>query len=454
MSLRGKIGCESAGAIGGFEAAAANLKESIGKFLGTSFGSDQGNPFGDLYLEGIVQGEIKLQATNDWKTTTYYGITDALGGLRGSAENAMVGGFSVNGSSVLKFANTVMNVFGYTLGGTGPASKRMYGGSNLNGLNVQFKWYTPYMSGWKEALYALCYLAWPTSAFNSDDNANAAAKQQAQSDAQKAAVEEEYKNIIKTCLAHANKGATIQIKINKILEALNNSNVDEARRLGNEIPDSQGFEDLNQIVSDLKVRLASPSPSESLIESLAEDAEKSSDLSLYVSQQAKARVDMQLRAISIGSAMGTTTQWYDLPAATLPVDSRSIAQPPLQGEGIPPTPTKEPASTGEFGLTDSIGLLKDASVDLIKGFKDSFARNPPKVYLEIRDSNDQLKYRFSPLVVTSFGITASRETVEGDPVILTIDVSFDYFQVNATNAEQAPLQKFAGVQIFNNKAIR
>lgn len=449
MSLRGKIGCESAGAIGGFEAAAANLKESIGKFLGTSFGSDQGNPFGDLYLEGIVQGEIKLQATNDWKTTTYYGITDALGGIRGSAENAMVGGFSVNGSSVLKFANTVMNVFGYTLGGTGPASKRMYGGSNLNGLNVQFKWYTPYMSGWKEALYALCYLAWPTSAFNSDDNANAAARQQVQSDAQKAAVEEEYKNIIKTCISHSGKATILQLKIQKIIDAMDVDNMTEALRLSNELESNQGYEDLNQIVSDVKVNVALDN--QGVVETCKENAENSVLLDDLVKSNAQSRVDMQLRASSIGSAIGTT-QWYDLGNSSLPVDPN--ATPALQGEGVPPLPTKEPASTGEFGLTDSISLLKDASVDLIKGFKDSFARNPPKVYLEIRDSNDQLKYRFSPLVVTSFGITASRETVEGDPVILTIDVSFDYFQVNATNAEQAPLQKFAGVQIFNNKAIR
>lgn len=173
MSLKGKVYCEDPEAIGGFESFVAKLKQAIGQATGTEIGTDTKNPFGNLYLEGIVQGDIKLQAVNDWKTTSYYGFTDALKGLNiGGGTSAVFASAktSINGAAMLKFANTVMNVLGYTLGGTGPASKKMYGGSNLNGFAVQFKWYTPYMRGWYEAIQALCYLGWPTSVWNSDSN--------------------------------------------------------------------------------------------------------------------------------------------------------------------------------------------------------------------------------------------------------------------------------------------
>lgn len=459
MSLKGRIRCEDPDSIGGFEAFAMKLKQSIGEITGTSFGTNRKNPFGDLFLEGIVQGDIKLQAVNDWKTTTYYGFTDALKGVNmggGAEASAIVAtaktNYSINGSSVLKFANTVMNVLGYTLGNTGPASKKMYGGSNLNGFSVQFKWYTPYMDGWKEAIRALCYLAWPTSSWNEDVNSTVSEKPLDASDSQKLAQEEEYKNIIYACNKHVSACSKMKVEISKMIDMANSENPvkwTEVQKLAAPFSGgNDGYTDLNEIYNTIQGAIGSQSVSK--LEIAHSDANDSIDLDGTVMMSAKNRVNMQLRAGSIGSDINAV-HWYDNDVNSIPVDPSATV---LAGGGELPQVMKEEGIVENLPETKAIKLLASGATDLVKGLADSFARNPPKVCLEIFDSYGEMKYRFSPLVITSFGISSSRETVEGDPLILTIDISFDYYQVNATNAIQAPLQKFAGVQIFNNKEVR
>jgi len=420
----------------------ANVKKAIGNITGTSIGNDADDPYPNIFVEGIVQGDIKFNAINDWKTTLYYGFTDSLKG-------AKVGGVltrsSVNGSSVIKFANTLMNTMGYTLGGTGPASRKMYNGSNLNGFSVQFKWYTPYMEGWREAIQSLCVLGWPMSAYN-QGNTGVNTKIEP-TESEKLAIEAEYKNIIANCAQHIRAIANMRVKIEQMKE-LDDNDSEETLKIYNEYFKGKKFQytDLNEIalMVDSYIRIGA-----SLSTPLS-DLESSLKIDNLVMAAAKNRDALQLRSNSIGSDINAV-HWYDNTA--IPVDEKLTK---IEGDKTTSTPSKtveQPSSSKGVNLFDAFGNVKDAAISLFKGLADSFARNPPIVKLEIFDHTNSRKYLFSPLVISGFSINASRETIEGDPVLLTIDITFDYYQVNATNAIQAPNQTFAGVPLFKLEEV-
>ena len=112
----------------------------------------------NIVVSGIVQNEMSLTATNNWNTSLYSGISDAIEGVE------VGGGFSpvkVKGSSILKLVNTVASATGYNISGTGPASKKIYQGSSLSGFSVTLKWYTPRARDWKNQITNLTSLAWP-----------------------------------------------------------------------------------------------------------------------------------------------------------------------------------------------------------------------------------------------------------------------------------------------------
>jgi hypothetical protein len=111
-----------------------------------------------IVVTGIVQNEMNLTAVNNWNSSLYSGISDALEGVQ--AGGGIVPG-SVKGSSILKLANTVASATGYNIAGTGPASKKIYQGSNLSGFSVTLKWYTPKLENWKQQITNITSLAWP-----------------------------------------------------------------------------------------------------------------------------------------------------------------------------------------------------------------------------------------------------------------------------------------------------
>lgn len=435
MSLKGRISSESPGTIGGWTNAIANVKKAIGNITGTSIGDDADDQYPDIFVEGIVQGDIKFNAVNDWKTTLYYGFTDSLKGFNIGGELTQS---SINLSSVMKFANTVMNVMGYTLGGTGPTSRKMYNGSNLNGFSVQFKWYTPHMDGWGEALQSLCVLGWPMSALN-QGNTGVVTRNEP-TEAEKLATEGEYKSILSSCDAHVRAIANMTAKIEQ-MQAIGAYDSPETVSIYNSYFKGKDFQytDLNEVKSDIDLYIASNS---SLIVPLGK-LSNSKKVDDYVIVAANRRDPIQLRSNNIGSDIGGV-HWYN--QTTLPSNP---SVPAITGDKTLAKPAKEPAvATGEVNLSKAVDDTKSAAVSFFKGLVDSFARNPPIVKLEIFDYKGTIKYSFSPLVITAFSINASRETIDGDPVILTIDVSFDYHQVNATNALEAPNQLFAGVPMF------
>lgn len=450
MSLRGVISVEDTDNVGGFAAAVGKFKEGIANITGVSMaqGSNK-TPVGKLTIEGIVQGEIKLQAINDWKTTLFYGFSDA-------ASNVGVSG--TNASSILKFSNTVMNAMGYTLGGTGPASKKMYGGSNLNGFNLQFKWYTPYMNGWRDAIRNLSFLAWPTTVFSDVDESALQEGVQTPSQSDKELQEAEYKQIIANCNAHRNA----VIKFRAILDSCHTEGMEDSQimaALGKNFGHSQtfGYKDLNQCRED--AALIAVNGSVGRISDIETNLRASHALDGKVMNIANIRGELQLNATDIGNLTIPAEQkvWYDL-GPDAPVNP---AAKKLRGDGDKAQATKEINEGGNKSALSAIpggglvaGSLKlvDGVGDLLKGLMDSFAANPPIVNLKIY-SGTEVKYELTPLVITSFAITASRETINGDPVIVTIDVSFDYYQVNATLSRSTKTrQTFAGVPIFRTGA--
>lgn len=452
MSLRGVISVEDTDNVGGFAAAVGKFKEGIANITGVSMsqGSNK-TPLGKLTIEGIVQGEIKLQAINDWKTTLFYGFSDA-------ASNVGVSG--TNASAILKFSNTVMNAMGYTLGGTGPASKKMYGGSNLNGFNLQFKWYTPYMNGWQGAIRNLGFLAWPTAigADASESALQSGVKTPTQSD--KELQEAEYKQIIANCKAHR---SAIQ-KFRAILDSCHTDGMEESQimsELGKKFGQGQDFKytDL-QKCAKIAAHIAVNGGVGGYfgvggIPGIESNLIASHKLDGVVMNIANIRGELQLNATDIGylTIPAEEKVWYDLgPAA--PVNPAATK---LRGDGDKAQATKEINDAANPSIWDAVpggGLIKgslafaDGVGDLLKGLMASFAANPPIVNLKIY-SGTEVKYELTPLVITSFAITASRETMNGNPVIVTIDISFDYYQVNSTLSPATKArQTFAGVPIF------
>lgn len=451
MSLRGVISVEDTDNVGGFAAAVGKFKEGIANITGVSMaqGSNK-TPLGKLTIEGIVQGEIKLQAINDWKTTLFYGFSDA-------ASNVGVSG--TNASAILKFSNTVMNAMGYTLGGTGPASKKMYGGSNLNGFNLQFKWYTPYMNGWRDAIRNLSFLAWPTTVFADAEESALQEGVQAPSQSDKELQEAEYKQIIANCNAHR----SAIIKFRAILDSCHTEGMEDSQimaALGKNFGQSQnfGYKDLQKcakIASDIAVY-----GGVGKISTIQDNLVASHRLDGTVMNIANIRGELQLNATDIGNLTIPAEEkvWYDLgPSAPINPNAKK-----LRGDGDKAQATKEINEGANKSLWNALpggGLIKgsldlaDGVGDLVKGLMDSFAANPPIVNLKIY-SGTEVKYNLTPLVITSFAITASRETMNGEPVIITIDISFDYYQVNATlsDAAKKARQTFAGVPIFRTGA--
>jgi len=107
-----------------------------------------------IVVSGIVQNEMSLTAVNNWNTSLYNGISEVLEGVSGSASAGFMGtgtSGSIKGSSILKLANTVASATGYNIAGTGPASKKIYQGSNLSGFSVN----------WKQQITNITSLAWP-----------------------------------------------------------------------------------------------------------------------------------------------------------------------------------------------------------------------------------------------------------------------------------------------------
>jgi hypothetical protein len=299
MSMVGRVrGCDPKGTIGGIDAAISKAKSALSKLTGGAldFTNVTDDPTG-FSFDGIVQGNIKLSAVNNWNTSLYYGISDAIGGISisgsGGIPGVASGSIKTTASSILKFGNTMASVAGYTLGGTGPASKKMYQGSNLSGFNIQFKWYTPYMNGWQDAIRVLTILGWP-SATNADlkpSGANEATDPSKMTDEERAQLQK-YKELVDALQSHSSDIAR--------LKAMKN------------VPDAKatGFKSNFPELVDLFHRRYEVDPPQILEGDFNDDLDKSLDKDKKIIDKIKANKSVYYTAAESGAGspgMETTT---------------------------------------------------------------------------------------------------------------------------------------------------
>jgi len=432
MSLKGVIkGISSSEGtnVSTFDKATKSYKDAIAKFTGVSIINNSDEPQG--LIEGIVQGDIKLSANNNWNSTLYYGFTDAAG---------KVGFQGTQASSLIKLSNTLMNAAGYTLGGTGPASKKMYQGSNLSGFTVQFKWYTPLMTGWKDAIQALTMLAWPTTVNAS--NAISVAKVELPAPPAEgtpgATVIEGLKNRIAD---HTNDANALIKLINAAIPMTELKIHGEPSEIRSKYPFTSKFGD----IMDEYDTWANSSPTERF--NMSEPYSKILFWADSNMDNAIEKDKTNLKALEgtfqfTEADIGLDRTYWD--NTDTPSYNPTAIRRNSEGVAAASTPSKQPP---EISVVGAFKDLLNGTTQLLTGMMESIAVNPPKVSLEIF-SGTSLKYRLAPLVITGFTINASRETIDGEPVIVTVDITFDYYMVNATGATTGEGQLFAGSPIF------
>jgi len=109
---------------------------------------------------GILQNDIALTFTNNWTGTAYQGLYQ---GLESLSNQKLPFGVSLNAvKATYDFSNTMLNMGGMSIVGTGAASTRTYNGSAISGLSVSMKWYTPLDDTYKVAIPAILILGFPS----------------------------------------------------------------------------------------------------------------------------------------------------------------------------------------------------------------------------------------------------------------------------------------------------
>lgn len=382
----------------------------------------------DASVKGIVQSEIRLTANNAWNGSIFYGISDALEGVSVGGELTQS---KVKGSSIIKFANTAANATGYSLGTTGPASKKMYKGSSLSGLTVQFKWYTPQMHGWKSAIESLTILAWPTSVFNNGgsggytSNTDEAKSANSQNEKLKEAAKS------KVALASGLKDVN-----NILIEAANNINL------------TNGMTASYKFIDDYPCPAGVPNVKKVQYEQMIALIQSKYDLIAAMSYAYQLT-----HPTEVGNLITQMTQIRDAYVNALQAENITFDNTINANESQNTTVNPDvPGNSMEF--KDRAKLVVDGLGDLVSGMATNLlATNPSIVELMIYSGDEtapNLKYHLRPLVITSFTINGSRETFNGDPVVVTVDITFDYYQTNPTvgaGASQRP-QIFAGAKMF------
>lgn len=112
---------------------------------------------------GILQNEVDITFANSWGGNLYKGIMDGVSELSKTKIEAATFGASLNAfNSLFKFGTTALNMGGVSMAGAGAGTTKIYEGSSISSLNVVMKWYTPVDDSYKEAMYALMLLGFPS----------------------------------------------------------------------------------------------------------------------------------------------------------------------------------------------------------------------------------------------------------------------------------------------------
>lgn len=143
--------------VGGLSTVLSSLATSV---MGLAGGSNTKQIINGTSCKGILQNDISISFTNNWKSTAYQGITSGITSL---SKQKLPMGASLNAIKTLyDFATTGLNMGGVSMVGAGAATTRIYEGSAISGFNVMLKWYTPYDNTYVDSLKALMILGFPS----------------------------------------------------------------------------------------------------------------------------------------------------------------------------------------------------------------------------------------------------------------------------------------------------
>jgi hypothetical protein len=269
----------------------------------------------------------------------------------------------------------------------------MYQGSNLSGFNIQFKWYTPYMNGWQDAIRVLTILGWP-SATNADlkpSGANEATDPSKMTDEERAQIQK-YKELVAALQLHSSDIAR--------LKAMKN------------VPDAKatGFKSNFPELVDLFHRRYVVDPPQILESDFNDDLDKSLDKDKKIVDKIKANKSVDYTAAEVG-AMGWHQAGFvdtisEHPISSLLSPGSMLMRMAGNSDAAESAKAKvvDVAKNGT-GPLSGVAELSTIPGDLVSGLKDSLAVNPPKVTVDIgvlNGDNLEVKYSFSPLIITSF----------------------------------------------------
>ena len=136
---------------------------SITSAIGNLFTSgNTQNVIKNTVCKGILQNDLDIGFTNTWNSNAYQGIMSGVEKTAASANTGTWGNWGKLAVGIIDFTQTAMNMGGMSLVGAGPASTKVYGGSDINGFKVSMKWYTPNDESYKDSIKAILVLGFPS----------------------------------------------------------------------------------------------------------------------------------------------------------------------------------------------------------------------------------------------------------------------------------------------------
>lgn len=147
------------------------------------------------------------------------------------------------------------------------------------------------------------------------------------------------------------------------------------------------------------------------------------------------------------SGFNVEMKWYT------PMDkSYQTSIPALMVLAFPTQRTSPPPKGQEGGIhkalekVPGVGGLINSVLDTLPTL---ISYNPPIVRLNVLSGSDKV-FAIHPLVITNLTFNFSRETCDGVPVVITANISFEFYQIYGNNGYANDPFKLAGVDVLGN----
>lgn len=118
-----------------------------------------------------------------------------------------------------------------------------------------------------------------------------------------------------------------------------------------------------------------------------------------------------------------------------------------------PTQRSAPPPKGQEGVVHKalekvpgVGGIINSVVDTLPTL---ISFNPPIIRLNVLSGNEKI-FAIHPLVITNLTFNFSRETCDGVPVVITANISFEFYQIYGNNGYANDPFKLAGVDVLGN----